>query len=95
MRKKAFSADNQQGSEHINCYGLRPSETTRRPPLSKKEIKSYLLGALHDGTFSSNERFRISQKGTEWLKVLQKLFVEKIRSWHPKKIKTLRRRMMI
>ena len=53
---------------------LRPSETTRQHPLSNKEIKSYLLGALHDGTFSSNERFRISQKGTEWLKVLQKLF---------------------
>lgn len=74
MSKKAFSADNQQGSEHIKRYVLRPSETTRRAPLSKKVIESYLLGALHDGTFSSNERFRISQKGTEWLKVLEKLF---------------------
>ncbi len=68
MRKKVSSAANQQGS-------LRdPSETTRQAPLSKKEIKAYLLGALHDGTFSSNKRFRISQRGTRWLKVLQKLF---------------------
>ena len=74
MSKNASSADNQQGSGHIEYYVLRPSETTRQHPLSNKEIKSYLLGALHDGTFSSNERFRISQKGTEWLKVLQKLF---------------------
>jgi len=74
MRKKAFSADNQQGSEHINRYVLRPSETTRRAPLSKERIKAYLFGALHDGTFSSNKRFRISQKGTEWLKFLQRLF---------------------
>jgi len=64
MSQNASSADNQQGS-------LRdPSETTRRAPL----IKAYLLGALHDGTFSSNRRFRISQTGTEWLKILQKLF---------------------
>jgi intein-encoded DNA endonuclease-like protein len=68
MRKNASSADNQQGS-------LRdPSETTRRAPLSRGAIKAYLLGALHDGTFSSNRRFRISQKSTGWLKVLKKLF---------------------
>ena len=68
MRKNVSSADNQQGS-------LRdPSETTRRAPLSEKEVRAYLLGSLHDGTFSSNKRFRISQKGTEWLRVLQKLF---------------------
>ena len=70
MRENTSSADNQQGS-------LRdPSETTRRAPLSEKAIKAYLLGALHDGTFSSNKRFRISQKGTEWLKVLKKLFAK-------------------
>lgn len=70
MSKNASSADNQQGS-------LRdPSETTRRAPLSKKAIKAYLLGTLHDGTYSSNKRFRISQKGTEWLKVLKKLFAK-------------------
>jgi intein-encoded DNA endonuclease-like protein len=73
MSEKISSADNQQESEHIKHYVLRPSETTRRAPLSKKEIKAYFLGALHDGTFSSNRRFRISQKGTDWLKVLQKL----------------------
>ena len=68
MSNKVLGADNQQGS-------LRdPSETTRQAPLSKKEIRAYLLGTLHDGTFSSNKRFRISQKGTEWLKILQKLF---------------------
>ena len=70
MRQKASSADNQQGSPAKRD----PSETTRRTPLSKRAIKSYLLGALHDGTFSSNRRFRISQKGTEWLKILKKLF---------------------
>jgi intein-encoded DNA endonuclease-like protein len=67
MSNKVFSAVNQQGS-------LRdPSETTCRAPPSKREMKAYLLGSLHDGTFSSNQRFRISQKGTDWLKVLQKL----------------------
>lgn len=67
MSNKATSAVNQQGS-------LRdPSETTRQTPTSQ-EVKAYLLGALHDGTFSSNKRFRISQKGTKWLKKLKKLF---------------------
>jgi len=64
MSKNASSADNQQGS-------LRdPSETTRQAP----SIKAYLLGALHDGTFSSNKRFRISQIGTDWLEILKRLF---------------------
>jgi len=76
MREKAVNAVNQQGSEHIKRYVLRPSETTRRAPFSPKkgERIAYLLGALHDGTFSSNKRFRISQKGTEWLKVLKAIF---------------------
>jgi len=75
ISNKVFSAANQQGSRQNFVKNLNdPSETTRRAPLSKKEIQAYLLGALHDGTFSSNRRFRISQKGTEWLKVLQKLF---------------------
>jgi len=68
MRNKASRAVNQQGSLSD------PSETTRQAPFSKGIIKAYLLGALHDGTFSSNRRFRISQKGTEWLKTLQRLF---------------------
>ena len=66
MREKVSSADNQQGSRRSGD----PSETTRRAPL----IKAYLLGALHDGTFSSNKRFRISQVGTDWLKILQGFF---------------------
>jgi len=74
MRNKASIADNQQGSLANTKILLDPSETTRRAPLSKKAIKAYLLGSLHDGTFSSNQRFRISQKGIEWLQVLQKLF---------------------
>ena len=126
MRKKVFSADNQQGSEHIKDYVFHPSETTRQAPLSKIEIQTYFLGALHDGTFSSNRRFRISQTKLEKLKKLlndlrietgkihnpsekvdpdywrmyilassQKTFIEKIGSWHPRKIRTLRKRMMI
>ena len=68
MSDNVTSAANQQGS-------LRdPSETTRRAPFSQKAIKAYLLGAIHDATFSSNRRYRFSQKGTEWLKFLQKLF---------------------
>ncbi|PIW35120.1 MAG: hypothetical protein COW25_00985 [Candidatus Nealsonbacteria bacterium CG15_BIG_FIL_POST_REV_8_21_14_020_37_12] len=71
MREKVSSADNQQGSRQNFVKNLSdPSETTRRAPL----FKAYLLGALHDGTFSSNKRFRISQAGTDWLKFLQKLF---------------------
>jgi len=70
MSDKATSADNQQGSP---TKMRDPSETTRQTPFSKKEIEAYFLGALHDGTFSSNKRFRISQKGKSWLIILQKL----------------------
>lgn len=70
MSNKATSAANQQGS-------LRdPSETTRRAPFSQKDIKAYLLGALHDATFSSNKRFRFSQKGIEWPIFLKEIFKE-------------------
>ena len=72
MSDNATSADNQQGSPAKRD----PSETTRRTPLCKKEIKAYFLGALHDGTFSSNKRFRISQKGKGWLKILKRLLEE-------------------
>ena len=74
---KTLSIDNQQGSRRAYnelCVTIDPSETTRRAPFSKEAIEAYLLGAIHDGTFSSNKRFRISQKGTEWLEVLQKCF---------------------
>jgi len=70
MSKNASDAVNQQGS-------LRdPSETTRQAPFSEEAIRAYLLGSLHDGTFSGNKRFRISQKGTDWLEVLRKLFTK-------------------
>ena len=89
MSDKASSAGNQQGRASFARKGELPSETTRRAPFSEKEIKAYLLGALHDATFSSNRRFRFSQKGTEWLKFLQLLF-ESIgyRSWIYKEGKT-------
>ncbi len=75
MSKNASDAVNQQGSPlPILLNWNDPSETTRRTPFSKGDVKAYLLGSLHDGTFSSNKRFRISQKGTDWLKFLQKLF---------------------
>ncbi len=73
MSDKVSSADNQQGSRPDLTSRVDPSETTRRAPYSEKEIKAYLLGALHDATFSSNKRFRYSQKGTEWLKALKAL----------------------
>jgi len=78
MSENTSSADNQQGSLRLKIQFLTndPSETTRRAPFSKENIKAYFLGALHDGTFSSNKRFRISQKGTKWLKFLQQLFRE-------------------
>ncbi len=72
MREKVFGADNQQGSGQMEYCLLHPSETTRRAP----QLKAYLLGALHDGTFSSNKRFRISQTGTDWLEILKELFKE-------------------
>jgi hypothetical protein len=72
MSNKVSSAGNQQGRPRRNVE--EPSETTRQAPFSEKEIKAYLLGALHDTTFSSNRRFRYSQKGTEWLKLLKALF---------------------
>ena len=81
MRKKATNADNQQGSPSTASRS-DPSETTRRSPLFKRIIKAYFLGALHDGTFSSNHRFRISQKGTAWLIILRKLLKEiEYNSW--------------
>ena len=70
MSNKVISAANQQGSLSD------PSETTRRAPFSKNTIKAYLLGAMHDATLNKGKRYRFSQKGTEWLKLLQKLFKE-------------------
>ena len=75
MSENASGADNQQGSCSV-VNRINPSETTRRAPAFQKIIMAYFLGALHDGTFSSNERFRISQKGDDWLKVLRNFLKE-------------------
>ncbi len=47
------------------------------------EVRAYLLGALHDGTFNRTHRtIRIAQADTRWLEVLQKLFLKLgSRSW--------------
>jgi len=72
MSENDSSADNQQGSP---MQTSDPSETIRRTPFNnKEEVKAYLLATLHDGTFSSNKRFRIAQKGKDWLEILKKLF---------------------
>ena len=61
-------------SREVRCpLGYDPSETTRRVPPLQEE--AYLLGALHDGTYNRyNNRYRFSQKGTSWLKVLRDTF---------------------
>lgn len=70
------SADNQQGSRQTPSWSwIDPSETTRQAPNSSSFYKSYLLGSLHDATLNKKTLFRFSQKGTEWLERLQKLFV--------------------
>ena len=67
--KNVFRADNQQATRD-NTWGA--SETTRET-LFVASCKSYLQGALHDGTFNKfNQRFRFCQKGTEWLEVLKR-----------------------
>ena len=69
MSDNPFGADNQQGSPPL----ADPSETTRRAPHSI--LKAYLLGALHDGTYSSlHKTFRISQSSKKWLEMLQNMF---------------------
>jgi intein/homing endonuclease len=59
-----------------------PSETTRRTPfLSDEAIRAYLQGALHDA-YRRKNRIRFSQKGTEWLLILQELLsILGHRSW--------------
>lgn len=82
MRDNGVSeAVNQQGSPPMSRSD--PSETTRRAPhLKQNVIQAYLQGALHDGTFSQNRRFRFSQSGTSWLAVLQNLLADLgYRSW--------------
>jgi intein-encoded DNA endonuclease-like protein len=72
MSNKASGAVNQQAT--LSHFGTRESsETIRQAPLSKREIKAYLLGAIHDGTLNKGKKIRISQKGTDWLRLLQRL----------------------
>ncbi len=52
-----------------------PSETTRQSPFSRKEIKAYLQGALHDASRNKRTRIRFVQKGTEWLDLLKNLLL--------------------
>lgn len=73
MSDNVKSADNQQATPRI--VG-KSSETTRRAPLKREILQAYLQGALHDGTFSSNKRFRFSQKGTGWLLILKQCLVD-------------------
>lgn len=92
MSNNVASAGNQQGSRLLKNKKFRqidPSETTRQAPFSEREIKAYFQGALHDATFSSNKRFRFSQKGKGWLKLLKSL-LKKIgyNSWIYKEGKT-------
>jgi len=54
---------------------IDPSETTRRAPLAG-EIRAYLQGALHDASLNKRKRYRFTQKGDEWLLVIQHLLKE-------------------
>ncbi len=72
--RKPVIAVNQQGSpRHCHRQTRDPSETTRRDPTDGKVIRAYMNGALHDGTYSSNHRFRISQKCVAWLQIMKVL----------------------
>ncbi len=73
MGENVTGADNQQGSPlFTQCVNDDPSETTRRTP-SKKEIRAYLQGALHDASLNKRKRYRFTQKGEEWLLAIQYL----------------------
>ena len=52
------------------AYKATPQRLHAKP----LKLRPIYVGTLHDGTFSSNKRFRISQSGTDWLKILQGLF---------------------
>ena len=87
MSENVTGADNQQGSPLV-CKLLTnhdPSETTRRAPfskVSKREIKSYLLGALHDASLNKGKKIRFTQKYKKWLETI-KILLEKLgyKSW--------------
>ncbi len=67
------------------AFGIDPVETTRRrlSGARKSEAEFYLLGALHDATYSEkHQTFRYSQSSVEWLKLLQSLLqVLNTKSW--------------
>jgi hypothetical protein len=55
--------------EGFSLITEEPSETTRQTP---EVTEAYLLGALHDGTYSKlRKTHRFSQANIEWLKFLQ------------------------
>jgi hypothetical protein len=66
-----FRADNQQGRPRKL---EEPSETTRQTP---RLTEAYMLGALHDGTYSVRRKtHRFSQANIGWLQLLQRLLEE-------------------
>lgn len=68
VRDKALGAVNQQERPRL---GGESSETIRWAPFRNRHvIKAYLFGAMHDGTIQ-HRRYRIAQKGTQWLEVIQ------------------------
>lgn len=84
MREKVTGADNQQERLAIGVQLQESSETTRQSPLvNRPAIQAYIFGAMHDGTIRhSDHRYRIAQKGTEWLLVIQRLLASAgYKSW--------------
>jgi hypothetical protein len=59
------------------CDRDDPVETTRRllSQARESELKAYLLGALHDATYSRlHQTYRYSQSSQKWLELLQTAF---------------------
>ena len=77
MRENASGAGNQQ-ERPILQKEWESSETICRTPYQKRQVlQAYLFGAMHDGTIRhADHRFRIAQKGTQWLEVIQKLLAD-------------------
>ena len=85
MSDNASGADNQQGRPQALLE--EPSEPTRQTP---RVTESYLLGALHDGTFNKMRKtHRFSQSNIDWLLLLQKCLKDLgYKSWIYKEGKT-------
>jgi len=73
ISENTLSADNQQGS--LRKLANDPSETTRRAPFSKLEMRAYLQGALHDAYKARGNKVRFSQKYRSWLEKLSELLL--------------------